>query len=210
MREMVTPQQKSTAWKQVSLSLVKDSLTVLNIKRLMESEMFYLSHSNCQNMNNSSKQAWKLWWYFQVVACCQSHTFTCQTGMCIVSYFVRVFKPMWKKTLLNFGSVLCTSCPTVLILSLIFCAVICTGIHRSTRMNIKKTFVTTWNKTHWDAMPSKVCAPWNISICQTIYPEEIPICTMPQSWSIIKPLIVFLLFNLHVIDTRSIIQTQTW
>jgi hypothetical protein len=40
-REMITPRQKSTAWKQVSLSLVKDSLTVLNNKRLMESEMFY-------------------------------------------------------------------------------------------------------------------------------------------------------------------------
>jgi hypothetical protein len=78
IREMITPQQKSTAWKQVSLSLVKDSLTVLNNKRLMESEMFYLPHSNCQNMNNSSKQAWKLWWYFQVVACRQSHTFTRQ------------------------------------------------------------------------------------------------------------------------------------
>jgi hypothetical protein len=42
MREMITPRQKSTAWKQqVSLSLVKDSLTVLNNKKLMESEMFY-------------------------------------------------------------------------------------------------------------------------------------------------------------------------
>jgi hypothetical protein len=114
---------------------------------------------------NSRKQAWKFWWHF-LVACCQSHTFTCQTGMCIVSYFVRVFKPMWKKTLLNFGSVLCASCPTVFnfVTNFLSC-----HLHRHTQEQ-KNEYKENGcdrvkqNPLRCHAMPSKVCAPWHISI----------------------------------------------
>lgn len=84
MREMITPQQKSTAWKQVSLSLVKDSLTVLNNKRWMESEMFYPLTFQLPKHEHLQQASMKTLMVFS--SCLLS--ITCQTGMCIVSYFV--------------------------------------------------------------------------------------------------------------------------